>query len=216
MNYDEHIVAVERETAALVAALQVGPMQSPVPTCPDWTLRDLACHVGEFTGWWTHVLCEGTGRPKTPYHEAPEDAAIAEWYGDLAGHLVAELTTTPPDAAVWTWVEDDKTARFVARRCANELAVHRFDAQMAVDDAQPVDAGKSLHLHGTDRGDEWIIAMTPTGLDVRRRHGPGDLILSGDVSDLELLLFQRPPLGSIDRGGDLTVLDAWYREFTFG
>ena len=73
-----------------------------------------------------------------------------------------------------------------------------------------------MHLHGTDAENEWLIAMTPDGLDVRREHAKGDLALRGAVSDLELVLYDRPPIGDVERFGDESVLDAWYRVFKFG
>ncbi|MEY2433797.1 MAG: hypothetical protein QOC92_3522 [Acidimicrobiaceae bacterium] len=240
MDYDDHVAAVERETAAAVQAFRVGDMGTIVPTCPDWTLRDLAKHVGEFTGLWTHVLCEGTGREKTPYSDIPgRDEEVADWYAGLASRLLGELRATPPATEVWTWSEEDKTARFTARRCAHELAIHRFDAQTASGSQQPVDAllaadgidemfmmirawsderegsGRSLHLHGAE-GDEWVITLNPDNVDVRFEHGPADLTLSGAVSDLELTLLQRPPIGPVAKGGDDEALAAWYRQFTFG
>src|SRR5206468_65717 len=146
------------------------------------------------------------------------------------GHLVVELRATPPDTAVWTWAAD-QSARFVARRCAHELAIHRYDAQLAAGSPQPVDApvaadgideifymvdnapermgrggGETLHLHGTDRDDEWLLTLEPDGLQVERRHAKGDLALRGAVSDLELLLYQRPTLGEVDRIGDASAL----------
>jgi hypothetical protein len=51
---------------------------------------------------------------------------------------------------------------------------------------------------------------------VRREHGPADLTLSGAVSDLELVFYDRPPIGPVERHGDEAVLDAWKQEFTFG
>ena len=60
MDHSERVDAVEREFGALHAAVAAGPFP-PVPTCPDWTVRDLVTHVGGFCGFWTHVLCEGTG-----------------------------------------------------------------------------------------------------------------------------------------------------------
>jgi hypothetical protein len=189
------------------------------------------------------VLCEGTGRAKTPAPDKPDDdSLLAGWVEELGGHLVSELRATPPDTEVWTWV-DDKSARFIARRCANELAVHRFDAQTARDAPQPIDAalaadgideifvmmaargepsgegrGETLHLHGTDDGrdDEWLIALQADRVEMSHEHAKGDLALRGAVSDIELLLYQRPPLGEVQRFGDESVLDAWYREFTFG
>ena len=76
--------------------------------------------------------------------------------------------------------------------------------------------GETLHLHGTDRDDEWLLTLDPDGLRVERRHAKADLALRGAVSDLELLLYQRPTLGEVERLGDERVLDAWQRVFTFG
>lgn len=250
MDYDEHVDAVERDTKALVDALRSGPLDVRVPSCPQWTLTDLANHVGGFTGFWTHVLCEGRGVANTPFRQMPSGPGVADWYEELADLLVAELRTTPPDARVWTWVPDRQNAAFVGRRCAHELAVHRFDAQLARDAPQPIDAalaadgieeifvmidawsqrndpagrddvtgrgqGETLHVHGTDRGDEWLLTMSPDGLQVDRQHGRGDLAVRGSVSDLELVLYHRPPIGEVEHLGDDAALAAWYRAFSFG
>ncbi|MBI2169574.1 MAG: maleylpyruvate isomerase family mycothiol-dependent enzyme [Actinobacteria bacterium] len=239
MEYAEHIAAVEREAAAIVAALAATPLDTQVPSCPEWTVADLARHVGSFTVW-THVLCEGTGRPKPPFPDTPEGNALVGWVEELTGHLVSELRATPPDTTVWTWVTSDKSARFVARRAAHELAVHRFDAQLARGAPEPIDAtlaidgideiflmrndgeeakphlgsGETLHLH-TAEGFERFIRLTPEGLVVSEEHAKADLALRGTASDVELVLFQRPPLGPVERLGDETVLDVWCREFTF-
>ena len=129
--------------------------------------------------------------------------------------------TRPPDVDA-----GEQTARPVARRCANELAVHRFDAQTASGSQTPFDAahtvdiidevfvlvpawgnppngsGKVLHVCGTDLG-EWTITMTPAGLEVERQHGDdADLTVRGVVSDLALTLFQRPPMGEVEQRGE--------------
>lgn len=238
MDYAAHVAAVERELASIDAALRAGPMDATVPTCPDWRLRDLAAHLGDFTALWTHLLCEATGRDKTPFSAVPGDDEIPDWYQQLGADLLALLEATPADTEVWTWLPEDQSARFAARRCANELAVHRYDAQTISGTTEPIEAelavdgieeifvmvgarddhdggGRSLHLHSTDRGDEWTIVMGSDGLDVRREHARADLALVGAVSDLELLLYQRPPIGPVERHGDGAALDAWYREFTF-
>ena len=241
MDYVEHIDAVEQASKAMVAALRAGPLDVGVPSCPDWTVAELAQHAGEFSAFWTHVLCEGNGRPKTPFPDRPSGPAAADWYEEAAGHLLAELRATSPDTAVWTWVGDDQSARFVARRAAHELSVHRFDAQLARGAPEPIDGGvaadgieeifvmiaaaperagrgegETLHLHGTDRGDEWVLMLGVEGLTVGRSHAKADLALRGAVSDLELVLYHRPPVGPVEQFGDDGVLDAWYRVFTFG
>lgn len=243
VEYAQHIEAVKRETLAMVAVLREGPLDAPVPSCPEWTVADLAKHVGEFTGFWTHVLCEGTGRPKAPFSDMPSGSAsaVSDWYEDLGVHLVTELQATSPDTTIWTWVPDDRSARFAARRCANELAVHRYDLQLARGRPQPIESGlatdgieeifvmmsawtgptsrghgETLHLHSIDRGDEWQLSLTPEGLDVDRRPAEADLVLRGKVSDLELLLYQRPTLDEVEHFGDETVLEVWNGAFTFG
>jgi uncharacterized protein (TIGR03083 family) len=131
MDYAEHIDAVERELSALTAAVAAGDAGARVPTCPDFTLDDLAAHVGQACGFWSHLLCEGTGRAKTPYSTEVGAEGRAAWLAALAGHLVAELRATGPDQPVWTWHPTDHTATFVARRASHETAVHRVDAQLS-------------------------------------------------------------------------------------
>jgi uncharacterized protein (TIGR03083 family) len=238
VDHAARIEAVARESATLAEALAAGPHDARVPSCPEWSVHELAHHVGQFTGLWTHVLCEGTGRPKPPAPDAPAEGDLGEWYRGLAASLLEELRVTPEGTPVWTWKPDDQTPTFVARRCAHELAVHRVDAQLArgahtpiepelagdgIDEVfvlvqaqgEPTGDGQTLHLHATDRDDEWLVALMPSGLEVERAHGKADLALRGAVSDLELVLYQRPPLGPVEHLGDDEVLAAWYTAFTF-
>ena len=50
---------------------------------------------------------------------------------------------------------------------------------------------------------------------VVREHAKGDLALRGPVSDLEMVLYQRPTVGTVERFGDESVLGAFHRRFTF-
>ena len=239
MNYEEHIASVACDMDALVEATTSGAYGDPVPTCPEWTVADLTEHVGQFCGFWTHVLCEGTGRPKTPFPDRPGDDP-AGWLRELGGYLVAELAATARDTAVWTWYDPDQSAGFVASRSAHELAVHRYDAQSARGTCRPIPAGlategidevltilvearprsgeaagESMHLHATDSGADWLVTLHPDRVGVDRHGAPADLILHGLASDLELLLYGRPTLARVDREGDDAVLDKWRREFLF-
>src|SRR5262249_19561704 len=87
----------------------------------------------------------------------------------------------------------------------------------AATEAVPGDrAGQTLHLHGTDHAPaEWLVTFAPEGVTVERSHAKGDLALRGAVSDLEMVLYQRPPTGTVERFGDPAVLDLFHREFTF-
>jgi len=239
MEYGAHVEAVEHETRATVVALGETSRKARVPTCPAFALSDLAAHLGEFTALWTHVLCEAAGAAKTPYSPLTDTDELPTWYEPLARHLLDQLHATTGDAPCWMWMTDHQTAGAVARRCANELSIHRFDAQSAKGDPAPLDAavaldaideifamlpawgnppdgsGKALCLR-TDEGDRRTITLGQEGPRIAVEGGRADLTLSGSASDLALLLFERPTIGGVQRDGDLAALDAWYREFRFG
>lgn len=240
MEHEGRVAAAEREVATFIEAVAAGPLDARVPTCPEFTVDDLAAHVGSFCGFWTHVLCEGTGRPKPPFDDAPEDRVA--WLREIAHHLDVELRTTPPGTAVWTWFPPDQSAAFVARRVANELAVHRVDAELSRGSAAPLAADlaadgieeifvllqhpqrddllsptrHTLHLHGTDfEPSEWFVDFGPDGMTVTREHAKGELALKGTVSDLAMVLYQRPPVGEVEHFGDDAALAAFHHVFTF-
>ena len=148
MEYSELIEAAEGEADALMLAIESGELDDVVPTCTEWEIADLARHVGDFCGFWAHVLCEGTGRPKPELGEPPEDERLPEWTARCAGHLFTELRATPADCTVWTLFDADRHASFVARRGAHELAVHRTDAQWAHGAVDPI--GAELAADGID------------------------------------------------------------------
>jgi len=238
MEYDERLTAIDDEVRRLGYAFRAVHRTARVPTCPDWTLADLAAHVGQFAALWTHVLCEASGSEKTPYAPLGADDDMADWFEPLANHLLDALRATTADAPCWTWIPDEQNAGCVARRAANELSFHRYDAQSAggattqLDPAVAADSideifvmipawgnppegsGLSLHLHGLEGG-EWTITLPPEGPQVVHEHVPADIKLTGTASDLALLLFQRPTIGPVDRAGEAAALDAWYREFLF-
>jgi uncharacterized protein (TIGR03083 family) len=190
------IDAVRTESGALGFAVEAGAMDDKVPTCEGWDVADLAVHVGEFCGFWSHVLCEGTGRPKEPLPDAPEGDDLVAWLSGACAALLTELEATPASTPVWTWFESDHTAGFVARRCAHELAVHRFDAQSSRGICTPITtelaadgidevvdilvnhtasnrtaggSGRRMALRSAELGTEWVVTLAPDRIEVDRR-----------------------------------------------
>lgn len=187
MDYDFLVQAVQSESGALTFALESGATDDLVPTCEGWTVRDLAVHVGNFSGFWCHVLCEATGVPKPPIPEPPDDDdELVAWVTSACSALIGGLGTTSAATPVWTWFDADHTAGFVARRSAHELAVHRYDAQASRGICTPIPAelaadgidevldvlvtarehsgkgsGRVLALRSSDTGMEWLITLEP-------------------------------------------------------
>lgn len=239
MEYVAHVAAVERECGAIVEALRGASRERQVPTCPDFALVDLVGHLGEFTALWTHVLAEAAGADKPPFAPLGADDQMDTWYRPLADHLIDQLHATTVDSPCWMWMPQHQTAGAVARRCANELTIHRYDVEAAVGAGAPLDAavaidaideffdmlpvwdnppegsGQSLALHA-EEGDRRRITLGPEGPRMAATSSPADLTLSGRASDLALVIFDRPPIGVVQRAGGGAALDAWYREFRFG
>ena len=53
MDHDAHTDAIERESAAFVAAATEVDANARVPSCPDWTADDLLRHLGIVQRWAT-------------------------------------------------------------------------------------------------------------------------------------------------------------------
>lgn len=112
----------------------VATPDAAVNHCPGWTVADLIRHHGGVQRWATRIV--ETGEPAPAELVGPADvAALATWYTDGASRLIAVLTDTNPARACWTFGRPPGEAWFWTRRQALEAAVHRWDAQTAVGDA---------------------------------------------------------------------------------
>jgi uncharacterized protein (TIGR03083 family) len=161
--------------------------QTPVPTCPGWTLNQLFKHLGRGDRWCAQIVAERRTEPLDPREvqngKPPDDvdAAIA-WLSDGAQAVINAVEHVGAEARVWTFT-GPKPAGWWIRRRVHETLVHRADAELAVgaEFALPADLaadgvsewidlavqagreepaiprGTSLHLHATDDG------LGPTG-----------------------------------------------------
>jgi len=151
---DERFFAELRACTAELAGVVDGDLGRPVPTCPGWTFRQLATHVGRGHRWAAQIMTARAAEP-IPTREVadgklPEDPARhAPWLNAGAG-LVVEAVTAAGDDPVWT-PAGIRPARYWARRRAHEAAVHLADAQLA--------AGRDVDLApdvAADATDEWL------------------------------------------------------------
>ena len=194
VDHPSLVAAVRTEAAALTFALEGGGMDDVVPTCPGWEVRDLAIHIGQFCGRWSLVLGESTGRAAPPLPDPPDDGELVPWVTDSLVTLLDQLESTPAATPVKTWFGSDRSAGFVARRSAHELAVHRFDAQAARGICTPIatelaadgidevldvlltfreapapGSNRVLCLRSSELGSEWSITLGPDQVEVERR-----------------------------------------------
>src|ERR1022692_1528421 len=185
----DYIAHLARESARFGEAIgQAGPA-APVPSCPDWTADDLLWHLGGVQWSWGVVVRDHMTGPQAGslMPERPADRArLQAFYQRASRDLGQILTAAAPEAATWTW-SDDQTVGFVRRRQAHEALIHRIDAELAagsrtavdpllgadgVDEALRVmyggvpewgrftpDDAKTVRIEATDTGDSWLVTL---------------------------------------------------------
>jgi len=145
LTYDDHLAAIRREADLMATTVAASDLDATVPTCPEWTVRDLAQHLGQVHMWATVHVEQALTTPLTDEETAavwgdpPADADLVGWYRGTADRLVKALEQAPPDLVAWTFFRDAPAPRdFWVRRQAHELAIHRADAQGVAGSFDPV------------------------------------------------------------------------------
>ena len=232
LELDRYMELLRSDGDALLEAAR-SDLDRQVPACPEWTARELVVHMGGVHRFWGDIAARRLADPSDARAEpAPDDdAGIVSWYGEGLERLVHILLGADPGEPVWSW-SARKEIGFIQRRMPQETAVHRWDAQDAVGDAEPIDAelavdgvdewlevfgaaqdrrpegaGETLHLHRTDGEGEWLVRVHPSGIDVTRGHEKGDVALRASSSDLLLVLWRRVPLDRVEVLGDRAVAE---------
>ncbi|MEU9096520.1 maleylpyruvate isomerase family mycothiol-dependent enzyme [Streptomyces sp. NPDC048361] len=152
-----------RQSAELRSHLAGADLTAAVPTCPEWTLRDLAVHVGGAHRWSTEIVRTQATEPFRPDAvpgaggpDSDDPAALDAWMAEGAENCAAVLRDAGPDVPVWSWT-GPATSAFWARRMTHETLVHRADAATALGTAFTVPAEV-----GADAIDEWLDVLTFT------------------------------------------------------
>ena len=243
MNHEDYVAALRSDASALAATARTTDMETTVPSCPEWSVHRLLQHIGGHHRWVQGNLDrapEDGMHPFDAYEPAPDDAGAADWVEEGALALADRLAEVGPDKRCWTWVPELATTGFWARRTANETAVHRWDLQNAAGAPEPIAAphavdaideyfgvmrvigndrlkgeGETMHWHCTDTEGEWLVRLTPEGLEFTREHAKGDVALRGAASDLLLVTIGRAPASTVEVLGNAALVDRWQHAAKF-
>jgi uncharacterized protein (TIGR03083 family) len=135
MDVATHIAALQHEGELLAAAAARTDLDTPIPTCPEWRLRDLLRHIGGVHRWAAWNVAHPSPDP-VPQEQTdrlmdswPGDPDVRGWFAQGHAALVETLTDAPPDVACWSFLAAPSPLAFWARRQAHETAIHRADAE---------------------------------------------------------------------------------------
>jgi uncharacterized protein (TIGR03083 family) len=148
-----YLSQIVTETATLAALVDGTDYTAPVPSCPDWTLRQLTTHLGRAHRWAAEIVATRASEP-VPFREVPDGrlpddpAARPDWLRAGAARVTEVLRAG--DATVWTHLGPGP-ASYWARRMTHETAVHRADAQLALGQRPVIDPAIAA-----DGIDEWL------------------------------------------------------------
>jgi uncharacterized protein (TIGR03083 family) len=155
---DRYYAEITASAAALAALIETADPTATVPTCPDWTLRQLATHVGRAHRWAAEIVrtrsAEFIPFRSVPDGRFPDDpAAQPGWLTAGADRLISEVSQAGADQV---WARGIRQpASFWARRMAHETAVHRADGQLATGAAPVIEPDIAA-----DGIDEWLTFVT--------------------------------------------------------
>ena len=154
ISAERYYAEIRASTAALAGLVDGADLTLPIPTCPDWTIRQLATHVGRAHRWAAQIVgtrsAEFIPFRSVPDGRLPDDPARhAAWLSDGAGALIDAVQNAGGDL-VWAF-DTMAPAIFWARRMTHETLVHTADAQLAAGQ-QPAIAPDIA----ADAIDEWL------------------------------------------------------------
>ena len=222
----EYLATFAAENERFISAAQVSGFAAPVASCPGWNVGDLIFHVGKVQRWFHYMLETNGADPKgSPRAAKPEtDANMVEWFREGAEAIENYLAGVSDTGPVWSFTGGD-AGRWAKRRQAQELLVHRFDAELAGGVVSAADATMcadgvdelltvfvprlkekaqltgTIHFHCTDTDGEWMLTPQATGIEVTREHGKGDVALRAPAQVLLQVVWRRMSVDEAIAGG---------------
>lgn len=144
--FERYCAEIIEQTRLFRDTLKGVKLDCQVPTCPDWTLRDLAVHLGDGHRYAAQIVrtratsfvspggIPGYGGPA----DLPEAAvaperymeALSAWLSESAQLVSDELRVAGEESPAWT-LTGGRRAFFWARHRTHETLVHRADAALS-------------------------------------------------------------------------------------
>lgn len=230
MDPAAHWAQLDADGRRLADAAAAAGLDTAVPSCPEWVVRDLVRHIGGVHRWAARHVRE---RAEQIIEEDlsgpwPADDALVDWFREGHAALVDTLRTADPDVVCATFLPAPSPLAFWSRRQAHETAIHRVDAELAADAVTPfppafaadgIDElltgfvsrprGKvrapepvTLGIVTTDADAAWTVTISTEPVVVTRTGEGADCVLTAGASDLYRFLWNRGPQPGVLTGDE--------------
>jgi uncharacterized protein (TIGR03083 family) len=160
LNAERYVAEIEACTAGLAEILAEYDQSLPIPTCPEWTLRQLVTHVGRAHRWAAEITRTRSDAfipfREVPDGKLPDDRAGQRGWLRAGAALLVDAVREAGSDLVWSFA-GPAPAGFWIRRMAHETLVHRADAQLAAgSEPEPLIEPEVA----ADAIDEWLMLLT--------------------------------------------------------
>jgi uncharacterized protein (TIGR03083 family) len=157
---DRYFAEIEASTAGLAEILADHDQSLPIPTCPEWTLRQLVTHVGRAHRWAAEITRTRSDAfipfREVPDGKLPDDREEQQVWLRAGAERIVDAVRDAGSDLVWSFIGPTPAGYWI-RRMAHETLVHRADAQLAAGaEPEPVIEAEVA----ADAIDEWLMLLT--------------------------------------------------------
>jgi uncharacterized protein (TIGR03083 family) len=160
LDADRYAAEIEASTEGLAEVLAAHDQDLPIPTCPEWTLRQLVTHVGRAHRWAAEITRKRSDAfipfREVPDGKLPDDRAEQRAWLHAGAVRIVDAVRDAGSDLVWSFAGPTPAGYWI-RRMAHETLVHRADAQLAAGaEPEPVIEAEIA----ADAIDEWLMLLT--------------------------------------------------------
>ena len=203
-----NLESIQSEGQRFVEAVRRDP-DAPVPQYPGWSLSDLASHTASVHGR-SVIICEELPAERVSAPRLPGGMSAIDWCEMTLARMVEAFRVADSTTPVWAFGPDQNIG-FWENRMVIETGVHRWDADQAHGDPDPLTS--HVAVAGLDEfADMWlphlgeVHALETYATDLDRSwkfpEGQSNVTLSAPASDIYLAL--------LGRSSPVTLPDEWH------
>ena len=229
---ERYFALIDADTERMLELASRG-LSEPVPSCPGWTVADVVTHTAYVYVHKVRVMADGAWPQEWP-PATYDDLDPIEFLRLAKEGLFEEFSRHDPGERTATF-GSDSTIMFWARRMALEIAVHRYDVELAHSEVTEVD--DELALDGVDEvlrvflagdyldpddvtrhpvdaavaiqadGRWWVADVRADQITVSDEPAPCAATVSGSPADIFLWMWGRRDQTNVALSGDVGIVE---------